>query len=134
MKHIELDTHSTTTLATVLNDRGRRILRRQIPTREYDLIDLMRSISGPKRVALEKSQLADYVTRLIAPYVTEVIRCQPQHNRLISESENKCDEEDSHTVAELLYLNKLKSVHHPTWVTYRDFYLGHEGKETGNSL
>ena len=115
MKHIGLDLHSTTSVATVLNDRGRKILRRQMPTREFDLIDFMRSVPGPKRVALEESQLADFVTRVLTPYVTEVIRCQPQYNRLISESENKCDKEDSHTLAELLYLNKLKSVHHPAW-------------------
>ncbi len=115
MKHIGLDVHSTTTLADVLNDRGRKILRRRIPTREIDLIDFIRSIPGPKRVALEESQMSDFVTRVIAPYVEEVIRCQPQHNRLISESEKKCDEEDAHTLAELLYLNKLKPVHHPTW-------------------
>ena len=87
MKHIGMDVHSTTTVATVLSDRGRKLLRRQIPTREFDLIDFMRNIPGPKRVALEESQMADFVTRAIAPYVTEVIRCQPQHNRLISESE-----------------------------------------------
>jgi transposase len=110
-----LDTHSATTVATVLNDRGRKILRRQIPTREYDLIDFMQSIPGPKRVALEESQTADFVTRAIAPYVTEVIRCQPQYNRLISESEKKCDKEDSFTIAELSYLGKLVAVHHPEW-------------------
>jgi len=115
MKHIGLDTHSTTTVATVLSDRGRKILRRQMPTRELDLIDFMQSIPGPKRVALEESQMADFVTRVIAPYATEVIRCQPQHNRLISESEDKCDDRDAYSLAELLYLNKLKSVHHPAW-------------------
>ncbi len=115
MKHIGLDVHSTTTVVAVLNDRGRKVLRREIPTREVHLLDLMQSIPGQKRVALEESQMADFVTRTIAPHVTEVIRCQPQHNRLISESEKKCDEEDSHTLAELLYLNKLKSVHHPSW-------------------
>ena len=72
MKNIGLDTHSTTTVATVLSDHGRKILQRRIPTREFDLIDFMRSISGPKRVALEENQLADFVTRVIAPYTTEV--------------------------------------------------------------
>ncbi len=115
MKHIGMDVHSTTTVATVLNDRGRKILRRQIPTREFDLIDLIQSIPGPKRVALEESQMADFVTRAIAPYVAEVIRCQPQHNRLISESEQKCDDKDSLSLAELLYMGKLKPVHHPPW-------------------
>jgi hypothetical protein len=115
MKHIGLDTHSTTTVAAVLNDHGRQILRKQIPTRELDLVDFMRSIAGLKMVALEESQLADFVTHVIEPYAIEVIRCQPQYNRLISESKNTCDEQDSQTLAELLYLNKLKSIHHPAW-------------------
>jgi transposase len=115
MKHIGMDAHSTTSLMTVLNDRGRKILQRQVPTRESDLIDFMKSIPDPKRIALEESQVADFVTRILEPYVKEVIRCQPQHNRLISESENKCDPEDSYHLAELLYLNKLKPVHHPAW-------------------
>ncbi len=114
MKHIGLDTHSATTMATVLNDRGQKILTREIPTRKSDLIRLMESIPGPKRVALEENQLADFITRLIGPYANEVIRCQPQHNRLISESEDKCDKQDSYNIANLLFLNRLKSVHHPS--------------------
>jgi len=76
-------------------------------------------IPGPKRAVLEESQMADFVARIIEPLVQEVIRCQPQHNRLISESEQKYDAQDSHSLAELLYLNKLKSVHHPDWVYRR---------------
>lgn len=123
MKHIGLDVHSTTTVVNVLNDRGRSILRRQIPTREADLVDLLQSIPGPKRVALEESQMADFVARSIAPHVKEVIRCQPQHNRLISEGEDKCDKKDAEKIAELLFLNKLKSVHHPSWM-YRQLREG----------
>jgi transposase len=123
MKHIGLDVHSTTTVINVLNDRGRSIVRRQVPTREADLVDFMQSIPGPKRVALEESQMADFVARSIAPYVKEVIRCQPQHNRLISESEDKCDKKDAEKIAELLFLNKLKSVHQPSWM-YRQLREG----------
>ena len=126
MKHIGLDVHSTTTHATVLNNRGRKILQRQIPTREYDLIDFMKSISDPKRVALEESQVSDFVTRMLEPYAEEIIRCQPQHNRLISTSEFKCDSTDSYNLAELLFLNKLKSVHHPDWM-YRQLREGVRG-------
>ncbi len=115
MKHIGMDVHSTTTSVTVLNDRGRKILQREIPTREFDFIDFFRSIQGPKQVVLEESQMADCVTRWIEPLVQRAIRCQPQHNRLISQSENKCDKQDSHSLAELLYMDKLKVVHHPAW-------------------
>ena len=123
MKHIGLDVHSTTTYATVLNNRGRKILQRQIPTREIDLIDFMKSIPDPKRVVLEESQVSDFVTRILEPYTKEIIRCQPQHNRLISSSEDKCDNTDSYNLAELLYLNKLKPVHHPDWM-YRQLREG----------
>lgn len=123
MKHIGLDVHSTTTNVNVLNDRGKSILRRQIPTQETDLIDLMRSIHGKKRVALEESQMADFVARCLEPHVQEVIRCQPQHNRLISESEEKDDAKDAENIAELLFMNKLKPVHQPSWV-YRQLREG----------
>jgi transposase len=52
-----------------------------------------------------------------------VIRCLPQHNRLISQSENKYDREDARNLAELLYLNKLKAVHHAPWA-YRQLREG----------
>jgi hypothetical protein len=39
----------------------------------------------------------------------------PQHNRLISESEKKYDAEDARNLAELLYMNRLKGVHHSPW-------------------
>lgn len=123
MKHIGLDVHSTTTLATVLNNRGRKIMHRQIRTRECELIDFIKSIPDPKRVALEESQVSDFVTRILEPYTEEIIRCQPQHNRLISTSEDKCDITDSYNLAELLYLNKLKPVHHPDWI-YRQLREG----------
>jgi transposase len=115
MKHIGMDVHSTTTQVTVLSDRGREIKSARILTQESNLIDFLLSVPGPKRVVLEESQMADFVTRIIEPHVTEVIRCLPQHNRLISESEKKFDREDAHVLAELLYLDKLKAVHHPPW-------------------
>lgn len=123
MKHIGMDVHSTTTSITVLNHRGRKIMQRTIPTREFDFIDFFRSIEGPKQVVLEESQMADCVTRWIEPLVQRAIRCQPQHNRSISESENKSDRQDSHSLAELLYMDKLKTVHHPAW-EYRQLREG----------
>ncbi len=115
MKHIGMDLGGTTTTATVLSARGKRLLDRTLPTREAELVDFVSKIPGAKRVVVEESQLADWVTRALKPYVSEVIRCQPQHNDLISKSENKCDEEDCHSLARLSYLGELKPVHHTDW-------------------
>lgn len=115
MKHIGMDVDSTTTHVSVFSDRGRETMRTKVATREADLVAFLQNIPGPKRVALEESQMADFMTRILEPHVTEVIRCLPQHNRLISESEKKCDREDARTLAELLYLGRLKAVHHAPW-------------------
>lgn len=123
MQHIGMDVHSTTTEISVFSDRGREIQRTKILTQEADLLAFLRSRPGPKQVALEESQMADFVTRIIEPHVTKVIRCLPQHNRLISESEKKCDREDAKAIAELLYLGKLKGAHHAPWV-YRQLRDG----------
>ena len=123
MKHIGMDVHSTTTQICVISDRGREIRRAGVFTREGDLVAFLDSIPGPKQVALEESQMADFVTRIVEPHVTRVLRCLPQHNRLITESEKKCDSEDAKSLAELLYLGKLKEVHHAPW-SYRQLRAG----------
>jgi transposase len=123
MKHIGFDIDSTTTHISIFSERGREILHTKIPTREADLVAFMMSVAGPKRVALEESQMADFVTRAIEPYATKVIRCLPQHNRLISESEHKYDRADARALAELLFLNRLKEVHHAPWA-YRQLREG----------
>lgn len=157
MKHIGMDLHSTTTDVCVRNGRGKIVLRRQIATTQAELEMCIRGIQGPKRVAVEESQIADWVTRVLAPHVGEVIRCQPRYNKLISESEDKCDTTDSESLSELLYLNRLKRVHHPElvyrtlreavrayWIASREltraknrlkgFFLFHGLHETGDKI
>lgn len=123
MKHIGMDVHSTTTRISVFNDRGREIKSTTVATQEAELVGFVRSIAGPKQVALEESSMADFVTRMLEPHVTKVVRCLPQHNRLISESEKKCDREDARVLGELLQMGKLKSVHHSPW-EYRQLREG----------
>jgi len=108
-----MDVHSTTTDACVRNGRGVIVLQRRIRTTQKELIDFVASIAGQKRVVVEEDQMADWVTRLLQPHVDEVIRCQPQYNKLISGSEDKCDKMDAKSLSELLYLNRVKPVHHP---------------------
>ena len=78
MKHIGMDVHNTTTDVCVRNGRGVVIRRCRIPTSKTELQKLVLGIAGPKRVALEESQSADWVTRVLLLGVDEVIRCQPQ--------------------------------------------------------
>ena len=118
MKHIGMDVHSTTTDVCVRNAKGVIVQRSRIKTKAKELQELVVGIRGHKRVVLEEDQMADWVTRVLEPHVDEVIRCQPQYNKLISKSEDKWDEADAEALSELLYLNRIKPVHHPE-VKYR---------------
>jgi transposase len=113
MKHIGMDVHWASTDVVVLNERGREVLHRKVETLGPALVELIASIPGEKCVTLEESQLADVVTRALRPHVVEIVRSQPHHNRLISQSETKDDYPDAYRLAQLLYLNQLKAVHHP---------------------
>ncbi len=113
MKHIGMDVHSTTTDVAVLNHRGIEILYRQVKSTKEELVALIQGIPGGKRVTVEESQMADWVARALTPHVDEFIRCQPQHNHLISRSEKKNDRQDARRLAQLLFLDQLKPVHHP---------------------
>jgi hypothetical protein len=94
-----MDLHSTTTDVCVRNGKGKIVLRCQIATTQAELEKFIFGVRGPKRVAVEESQIADWVTRVLKPHVDEVIRCQPQFNKLISESEDKCDKRDSESLS-----------------------------------
>ena len=118
MKHIGMDLHSSTTDVCVRNGKGEIVLRRRLETTRTELQRFVADIPGPKRIAVEESQMADWATRVLQPHVDEAIRCQPQFNKLISASEDKCDKKDAESISELLYLNRLKRVHHPN-LAYR---------------
>lgn len=113
MKFIGMDVHSTTTDICVINERGRQVGRYRVETTERELIQVIRGVDGPKQVVLEESQLADWVTRILSGEADKVIRCQPQHNALISHSEKKCDREDARKLAMLLKNEEIMPVHHP---------------------
>jgi len=157
MKHIGMDVHSTTTDACVRNSKGVIVLQRRIRTTPTELVDFIESIQGEKRVVVEEDQMADWVTRILQPHVKEIIRCQPQYNKLISGSEDKCDKTDAKSLSDLLYLDRVKPVHHPEmqyrilreavrayWIASRDltraknrikgWYLFNGLHETGRSI
>lgn len=109
-----MDLNSKTTDICVRDGKGKIICCSQIPTTAADLEKFIRSIPGKKRVAVEESQITDWVTRVLKPHVDEVIRSEPHFNKLISKSEDKCDKTDCKALSDLLYMNRLKPVYHPS--------------------
>jgi transposase len=84
-----------------------------MPTEARYLVEAVKEVPGPKGIALEEGAMADWAMRVMKPYVSEVLVCDPRRNRLISEDGDKTDVVDAGKLAELYRLGSLRAVHHP---------------------
>jgi transposase len=62
-------------------------------------------------VTFEEGTQANWLHEVVRPLVTEVVVCDPRHNKLMA-SGNKSDRIDAQKLAELLRLGSLKAVYH----------------------
>ena len=68
MKHVGMDVHSTTTDVSVVDDRGKEVLYRQVKSTKEELVGLIKNIRGSKRATVEECQMADWVARAVTPH------------------------------------------------------------------
>jgi len=113
MKNIGLDAHSTTFTTAVQTAAGKLATVTKRETTEENLIEVVHSVRGPKRLIVEESHLAQWIKVALEPYVDELIVCDPKHNRWISKDDFADDRSSAIKLAELARLGGLKPVYHP---------------------
>jgi len=115
LKHyIALDLHHTHTVVEAQTAKGAVVLHRDIPTEPVHLRSAMKSVRGPAGVTIEEGPMSDWAMRVIKPYVSEVIICDPHRNRLIcGDDQDKNDHLDPGNLITLYRTGHLRSVHHP---------------------
>lgn len=112
--YIALDLHHTHTVMEAQTAKGGIVLHRDIPTESAYLIDSVKRLRGPKGVVIEEGPMADWAMRVLKPYVSEVIICDPHRNRLIcGDDQNKNDHLDPGNLITLYRTGQLRAVHHP---------------------
>jgi transposase len=110
-KYIGLDVHKESISIAVLNAAGKIVMECVIETKAITILQFLRGLRGELHVTFEEGTWAAWLYDLIQPHVTEVVVCDPRQNALLNAG-NKSDRIDARKLAELLYLNKLKSVYH----------------------
>jgi transposase len=129
MKFLAIDAHSQHCELAVLNENGKMTQCRSIPTRERDLIEAVRCVPGPKKLAIEEGSITGWLNLLLRPYVDELIVADPKQNRWISKNEQKDDLGDAVRLAQLLRLGVIKPVYHSQdqrWVEFRSLMQHHQ--------
>src|ERR1017187_10464646 len=83
-------------------------------TQPQKLIQHLQAIPATdKRLMLEESNLARWLSQLLKPQVQQLVVCDARRNRLIREDPHKHDQRDAFALARLLRLNEFKPVWQP---------------------
>jgi transposase len=102
-----MDAHSRTSTFVVLGKSGKVLRRGRARTQEDELLDFIRSVKGGKKLTFEEGVMSQWLYSLFKDEVDELVVCQPQEKRGA-----KTDEIDAGELADLLRVDRLKSVFH----------------------
>lgn len=111
VKYIGMDVHKEAISIAVLNSSGKLVMECVIETKAITVLQFFQGLRGSLHVTLEEGTWAAWLYDLLKPQLTEIVVCNPRRNALLKEG-NKSDRIDARKLAELLYLNKVKSVYH----------------------
>src|SRR5216110_1859720 len=109
--YVGMDVHSATIRIVVLNGAGKVVMELVIETGAERVRGFLKQLRGKVYVTFEEGTQANWLHDVVRPLVTEVVVCDPRHNKLL-QSGNKNDRVDAQKLAELLRLGSLMPVYH----------------------
>ena len=110
-KYIGMDVHTESISIAVRNSVGKVVMECVIETKASTILQCIDGLRGDLHLTFEEGTWAAWLYDLLKPHVTEVVVCNPRKAALLKDG-SKSDRIDAHKLAELLYLNKIKSVYH----------------------
>ena len=110
-KYIGLDVHKESISIAVMNSIGKFVMESVIETKASTILQFIDGLRGDLRVTFEEGTWAAWLYDLLKPHVTEVVVCNPRKAALLKDG-SKGDRIDARKLAELLYMNRIKSVYH----------------------
>ena len=109
--YVGMDVHRATIAIVVLNGAGKVVEQLVVETSATRVRRYLKQLQGRVYVTFEEGTQAQWLYEVVQPLVTEVIVCDPRHNKLLKAS-NKSNRIDAQKLAELLRNGSLKAVDH----------------------
>src|SRR2546422_4162973 len=109
--YVGMDVHQASIVIAVLNGAGKVVMESIIHTGAETVRGFLKQLRGKVYVTFEEGTQATWLYDLVRPLVTEVVVCDPRHNKLL-QSGNKNDRVDAQKLAELLRNRSLRAVYH----------------------
>lgn len=109
--YVGMDVHRASIVIVVLNGAGKIVMQSVIETGAERVRGFLKQLRGKVYVTFEEGTQANWLHEIVRSLVTEVVVCDPRHNKLL-QSGNKSDRVDAQKLAELLRNGALKAVYH----------------------
>lgn len=109
--YVGMDVHQASIVIMVLNGAGKIVMQSIVETGAARVRDFIKQLRGKVYVTFEEGTQASWLYDLLRPLVTEVVVCDPRHNKLLAVG-NKGDRIDALKLAELLRNGSLRAVYH----------------------
>jgi transposase len=109
--YVGMDVHRASIVIVVLNGAGKIVMQSVIETGAERVRGFLKQLRGKVYVTFEEGTQANWLHEVVRGLVTEVVVCDPRHNKLL-QSGNKNDRVDAQKLAELLRNGSLRAVYH----------------------
>jgi transposase len=108
--YVGLDIHRKSIVATAVDPLGRPVGEARLGPSTSELLEFLRTLPGPKRVAMEPCTIWEPLHDALTSAGAEVTLANPLRTRLIADATIKTDKVDSEALATLLRLQALPVV------------------------
>src|SRR2546425_5893891 len=109
--YVGMDVHRASIVIVVLNGAGKIVMQSVVETGAERVRGFLKQLRGKVYVTFEEGTQANWLHDVVRPLVSEVVVCDPRHNKLL-QSGNKNDRVDAQKLAELLRNRSLRAVYH----------------------
>jgi transposase len=109
--YVGMDVHQASIVIVVLNGAGKVVMESIIETGAETVRGFIKQLRGKVYVTFEEGTQAGWLYDVLRGLVTEVVVCDPRHNKLL-QAGNKSDRVDARKLAELLRNGSLRAVYH----------------------
>ena len=109
--YVGMDVHLASIMIVVLNGAGKVVMSAVVQTGAEHVRGFLKQLRGKVYLTFEEGTQAQWLHDVVRSLVTEVVVCDPRHNKLL-QTGNKNDRVDAQKLAELLRNRSLKAVYH----------------------
>ncbi len=114
MLYVGVDAHKATSHITIMNDAGKVVQRKQVPTSHRGLRDALEAYHEPMKAVLEASHSWGPIYDWLDELTDDVVLAHPAKVRAIADARIKTDKIDSETLAHLLRTNLIPPAYAPS--------------------